>query len=74
MINHASFAQALPDVRIDFSSTRGDVVASRRFRPAEYLQPDQKDFRQMQPDTPVSFSLEIVDPGKDAITYEFMFL
>jgi predicted Zn finger-like uncharacterized protein len=73
MINHASFAQALPDVRIDFSSTRGEVVASRRFKPAEYLS-DQQDLHQMQPDTPISFNLEIVDPGKDAITYEFMFL
>jgi hypothetical protein len=74
MINHASYSQALPDVKIDFSSTRGEVVASRRFKPAEYLPPDDDNSRLMQPDLPVSFSLEIVDPGKDAITYEFMFL
>ena len=74
MISHASFAQALPDVRIDFSSTRGDLMASRRFKPAEYLPLDQEALRQMQPGVPVTFDLEIVDPGKDAITYEFMFL
>jgi len=28
----------------------------------------------MQPDTPVTFNLEVVDPGKNAITYEFQFL
>jgi predicted Zn finger-like uncharacterized protein len=74
MISHASFSQALPDVQIDFSSTRGNVIASRRFKPAEYLQPDHDQLHQMQPDVPVTFYLEIVDPGKDAITYEFMFL
>jgi predicted Zn finger-like uncharacterized protein len=74
MINHADFAQALPDVQIDFSSTRGDVVASRRFKPAEYLQSDHDALRPMQPDTPVTFNLEVVDPGKNAITYEFQFL
>jgi predicted Zn finger-like uncharacterized protein len=74
MINHAGFAQALPDVRIDFSSTRGEVVASRRFKPAEYMRSDQDALHGMDPELPVSFNLEIVDPGKDAITYEFMFL
>ncbi len=74
MINHADFVQTLPDVQIDFSSTRGEVVASRRFKPAEYIQPDHDGLHPMLPGLPVSFSLEIVDPGKDAITYEFMFL
>lgn len=74
LINHASFAQAMPDVQIDFSSTRGKVVASRRFKPAEYLQLDHNEARLMQPGQPVSFRLEIADPGTDAITYEFMFL
>lgn len=73
-INHAGFAQALPDVQIDFSSTRGEVVASRRFKPSEYMQADHDGLQPMQPGLPISFSLEIVDPGKDAITYEFMFL
>lgn len=74
MINHANFAQALPDVQIDFSSTRGEVVASRRFKPDEYMHQDHDELHSMQPGLPVSFSLEIVDPGRDAITYEFMFL
>lgn len=74
MINHAGFAQALPDVQIEFSSTRGVVVASRRFEPSEYLRLGHDELLPMQPDQPVRFNLEIADPGKDAITYEFMFL
>ena len=74
LVNHAPFAQAYPDIRIDFSDLRGQRIASRRFRPEEYLQTEASQLRPLEPDLPASFTMEIVDPGKQAITYEFSFL
>ena len=73
MVNHASYAQPYPDVQIDFSDVRGELVASRRFKPGEYLQIDETPLSLLQSGTPVTFGLEIQDPGNQAITYEFSF-
>jgi predicted Zn finger-like uncharacterized protein len=73
LVNHAAYAQPYPDVQIDFSNVRGKLVASRRFEPEEYLQLDQQQPELMQSGTPVTFGLEIRDPGQEAITYEFSF-
>lgn len=73
LVNHAAYAQPYPDVQIDFSNVRGELVASRRFEPEEYLQPENEKPGLMQSGNPVTFGLEIRDPGQEAITYEFSF-
>ena len=73
LVNHASYAQPYPDVQIDFSNVRGELVASRRFIPEEYLQTDSEQLSLLQSGNPITFGLEIIDPGKEAITYEFSF-
>ena len=73
LVNHAAYAQPYPDVQIDFSNVRGELVASRRFEPEEYLQLDNENPGLMQSGNPVTFGLEIRDPGQEAITYEFSF-
>jgi len=73
LVNHASYAQPYPEVQIDFSNVRGELVASRRFIPEEYLQTDSEQLSLLQSGNPITFGLEIVDPGKEAITYEFSF-
>ena len=73
LVNHAAYAQPYPDVQIDFSNVRGELVASRRFAPEEYLQLDNEKPALMQSGNPVTFGLEISDPGQEAITYEFSF-
>jgi predicted Zn finger-like uncharacterized protein len=73
LVNHASYAQPYPDVQIDFSNVRGELVASRRFIPEEYLQIDSEHLIPLQSGNPITFGLEIVDPGTEAITYEFSF-
>jgi len=73
LVNHAAYAQPHPDVQIDFSNVRGELVASRRFTPEEYLQIDSEQLHQLQSGNPITFGLEIKDPGKEAITYEFSF-
>lgn len=67
--NHASFPQPFPVLRLRFSNAADEVVASRLLKPAEYLQGEARVLRRMPPDTPIRISLEIVDPGKEAISY-----
>lgn len=73
LVNNASYAQPYPDVQIDFSNVRGTLIASRRFMPEEYLQIDNEQLQLLQSGNPITFGLEIKDPGNEAITYEFSF-
>jgi predicted Zn finger-like uncharacterized protein len=73
MVNHASYAQPYPDVQIDFSDVRGELIASRRFTPGEYLETEPEKLQLLPSGNAITFGLEIKDPGKDAITYEFSF-
>lgn len=79
MKNNAKYAQPYPVLQIDFSDIRGGAVAARRFFPDDYLsiedtQNKEKQPLLIQPDTSTSVTLEIKDPGKQAMTYEFNFL
>ena len=74
LINHASFEQPYPDILIDFSDVRGEVIASRIFTPKDYLQIEASRLKPMAPHVSVDFNMEIQDPGKQAMTYEFSFL
>jgi len=73
LVNQAPYAQPYPDVQIDFSNVRGELVASRRFRPEEYLQLDRERIDLLESGSQKDFALEIRDPGREAITYEFSF-
>ncbi len=72
--NHAEHAQPYPDVQIDFSNVRGGIVAARRFTPVEYLASESAGSALLPAGSDASFTLEIRDPGKQALTYEFSFL
>jgi predicted Zn finger-like uncharacterized protein len=74
MVNHATFAQPFPNIKIDFSDVRGSVVASRTFLPEEYLQLKERSLRLLPPEASTDISMEIQDPGSQAMTYEFSFL
>lgn len=70
--NQAPFAQKLPDMLISLFDVRGKLIANRLFTPAEYLL-DDRNRSLIEADAVVQFRLEIVDPGTDALTYEFEF-
>ncbi len=72
-VNQAPFAQRPPDLLISLFDIQGNLIANRVFKPAEYLL-EQRNRGVIEPETPVQFRLEIVDPGTDALTYEFEFL
>ena len=71
-VNQAPFAQKLPDLLISLFDVQGMLIANRLFTPLEYLLND-KNRGVLKPGLPVQFRLEIVDPGTDALTYEFEF-
>lgn len=74
--NNANFSQPYPIIKIDFSDVRGSLIASRSFLPVEYhSSKQQKDIKQrLLPNADSNISLEIQDPGIQAMTYEFTIL
>lgn len=74
IVNKAEFYQPFPDFTVTLSNLTGTVVAERRFSPQDYLGQMDKKFILMKPDTPIHIALEVLDPGKEAINFEFTFL
>ena len=74
MVNQAEFEQDFPVLELRFENIRGELIAGRQFKPDEYLGIPQEQIAKMQPGNPVSFNIEIIDPGKDVMSYEFNFL
>lgn len=74
LVNDADFTQPYPIVELRFSDLNNHLVAGRRFRPYEYLPPGTDIKRGMPPHEPVHFSLEIADPGKEAVSFQFNLL
>ena len=73
-VNQASFDQPYPDIMVTLSDLSGNIVANRRFRPQEYLDNMYNRFLLMESGTPVHITLPVLDPGSDAINFEFTFL
>ena len=74
MINNAYFAQPYPAIHIRLSDISGNVVAERVFNAKTYMGKLSNPFLLMKSKTPVHINFEVVDPGKDAINFEFTFL
>lgn len=73
MINQAEFAQDFPLLELRFENIRGEIIAARRFKPAEYLDLPADQIAKMESATAVAFTLEITDPGAEVVSYEFRF-
>lgn len=71
IINNAKFPQPYPLLNLTFSNITGTRLAYRRFTPREYLKSGTDISAGMTPDLPVQVELELVDPGKDAVNFEF---
>lgn len=71
--NEASFAQDFPKLALYFSDINDQVVAQQVILPNQYLSKDILDWGQMPSDTPIHISLEIEDPGKEAVNYKIRF-
>ncbi|MFA6985772.1 MAG: DUF3426 domain-containing protein [Arenimonas sp.] len=70
--NDAAFAQAWPVLQLSLANLDGDALGLRRFTPREYLGSEPAT-AQIGPGQSASITLEIVDPGKRAVAFNFEF-
>ncbi|VEE14239.1 DUF3426 domain-containing protein [Ectopseudomonas mendocina] len=73
LYNRAPFAQPFPLLEMRFADLGGQLVASRRFKPSEYLAGELAGQSEMPPQTPIHISLDILDPGPRAVNYSLSF-
>lgn len=75
IVNHAQFKQPLPIIELSLSNIRGEKIALRRFGPSEYLPASEAvEDSLMDSEKQINISLQVKDPGKDALAFEFEFL
>lgn len=70
IINNSPFSQAFPLLELRFSDIDGTTIASRRFKPEEYLAGELSGLKQMPVNQAIQIELAIVDPGKTAVNYQ----
>ena len=73
IVNDAPFEQPFPVIELRFSALGGQLVAARRFKPEEYLAGELEGANVIRPQTPVHVTLEIQDPGPEAVSYVMVF-
>lgn len=73
IINNASHLQPFPILELSFTDINGNLVASRKFFPREYLAGELAGSKQMPIGQPIRIALEIIDPGQDAVNYSLRF-
>lgn len=70
--NDAAFAQAWPQLELSLSDLDGQALGLRRFAPREYLGSAPASAL-IAPGQSASVTLEILDPGKRAVAFNFEF-
>lgn len=71
--NRAPFSQPFPLLELRFADPSGQLIASRRFKPGEYLSGEIAGKEEMPPQTPIHIALDILDPGAKAVNYSLSF-
>ncbi|TAM95740.1 MAG: DUF3426 domain-containing protein [Rhodanobacteraceae bacterium] len=71
--NGAAFRQPWPVVVVELTDLDNDVVAMRRFRPAEYMPDPARRTDGLAPGTTAAVAFEVADPGKRAVSFRFGF-
>ena len=74
MSNQSHTLQPFPLVQLNLYTTGGELIAYRRFSPAEYLDASIDLQAGMQPGVPVHFVLEVLGSVEGAVSFEFEFL
>ncbi len=72
--NRASFSQAFPLLKLTFADQHGQVLASRLFKPLEYLGGELAGQQNMPQQTPIHIALEILEPSGGAVNYTLDFV
>lgn len=69
IINHADYEQPFPDLNLIFTGLNEQTVASRHFKPKEYLAGELAGSNIMPLNVPVHIAIEIASPGAEAVGY-----
>ncbi|MCX7563114.1 DUF3426 domain-containing protein [Xanthomonadaceae bacterium XH05] len=70
--NDAPWPQHWPNLHLSLSDLNGQAIAQREFAPDQYLGMTARDLT-IQPGQTASVTLEVRDPGKEAVAFEFDF-
>lgn len=74
LANEAGFTQSYPVVEIVLSDVDERRIAMRRFEPTEYVSSSAALRAGLAPGATATLTLEVEDPGKNAVAFEFRFL
>lgn len=74
LANQAAFTQSYPVLEITLSDVEERRIAMRRFQPHEYVSSPATLRAGLAPGATATLSLEVEDPGKNAVAFEFRFL
>ena len=73
MVNRAERTQSYPNIDITLLDHRNRRVSRQLFSPADYLTRSSELRRGMLPNAYLSFSIEMLDPGEQAVGFELQF-
>ncbi|MFT4776863.1 MAG: putative Zn finger-like uncharacterized protein [Oleispira sp.] len=69
LINNADYQQPFPDLNLIFTGLNDQTIASRHFKPKEYLAGELAGSDSMPLNVPVHIAIEISNPGAEAVSY-----
>jgi hypothetical protein len=69
LINNAPYQQPFPDLKLIFTGLENQTIASRRFKPKEYLAGELAGASVMPQKVPIHIAFEILNPGAEAVSY-----
>ncbi|MEY4590068.1 MAG: hypothetical protein RL497_2144 [Pseudomonadota bacterium] len=69
IVNKATFVQPFPRLILSFRNLQNQLINERIFLPAEYLGGEMAGERNMPIKQEIRIGLEILDPGKEAVSY-----
>ena len=69
LINNAAYQQPFPDLNLVFTGLENEIIASRRFKPKEYLAGELAGAKVMPQKVPIHIAFEILNPGAEAVSY-----
>lgn len=72
ILNQGDFSQPFPNLRLIFENLQGAVIAQRVFTPKDYLEGEVSNATLMPSKRPIKLELEILDPGKDAVSFRLL--
>jgi hypothetical protein len=73
IVNRAQRSQPYPDIEVALLDSAGQVVLRERFTPSDYLAAGSAADGGMTPQAYLPLTLELADPGAQAVGFELQF-